>query len=411
MTFRKFIFWLHLVVGLVAGVVIAIMSFTGATLAFEKEIIAFAERDVRHISGPPSAHMPQSASSSARPSPSGLSIEELERLTRAAAPTARLTAIVVSSDPNVAVAFLAGRDGGFYADPLTGDVRSQGAPRIRAFMRTMTDWHRWLALDGPRRPLGKAVTGVSNAAFLFLALSGLWLWWPRKWRTKGLARSLIIVPTATGKARDWNWHNVIGFWSLPVLLVLTASGLVISYRWAGDIVYRLAGETPPAPGAVATVNPVPSVPPPLTANATSPLTHTALFTAAQRQFPAWETITLRLPAASSETPGSKARDIPPAVFTVKLPGTWPRTAATTLTLDPFTGNPLKTETFADLSTGRRARTWLRFLHTGEALGWPGQVLAGLASLGACVLVYTGFALAWHRFFIRSQEKILPPTVK
>ena len=30
---------------------------------------------------------------------------------------------------------------------------------------------------------------------------------------------------ATGRARDFNWHNVIGFWCAPVLIVLTASGV------------------------------------------------------------------------------------------------------------------------------------------------------------------------------------------
>ena len=52
MTLRKFIFWLHLIAGLGAGLVIAIMSFTGTALAFEKEIIAFAERDLRHVALP-----------------------------------------------------------------------------------------------------------------------------------------------------------------------------------------------------------------------------------------------------------------------------------------------------------------------------------------------------------------------
>ena len=44
---RPVVFWLHLVAGVVAGATIAIMSFTGVALAFEKEIIAWAERDVR----------------------------------------------------------------------------------------------------------------------------------------------------------------------------------------------------------------------------------------------------------------------------------------------------------------------------------------------------------------------------
>jgi len=75
-------------------------------------------------------------------------------------------------------------------------------------------------------------------------------------------------------------------------------------------------------------------------------------------------------------------------------------ATTALTLNPFTGDILKREGFADFSTGRQIRTWSRFLHTGQALGSPGQLLAGLACLGGCFLVYTGLALSWRRFFGR-----------
>ena len=76
---------------------------------------------------------------------------------------------------------------------------------------------------------------------------------------------------------------------------------------------------------------------------------------------------------------------------------WPRTALTTLSLDPFTGEILKTHSYANLNAAQRVRSWTRFLHTGEALGALGQAVAALASLGGCVLVYTGFALAWHRW--------------
>ena len=45
--FRQTVFWIHLVAGLISGLVIAIMCFTGTALAFEKELVAFAERDAR----------------------------------------------------------------------------------------------------------------------------------------------------------------------------------------------------------------------------------------------------------------------------------------------------------------------------------------------------------------------------
>ncbi len=44
-TFRKLLFWLHLISGLAAGIVIFIMCVTGALLSFEKNITEFAERE------------------------------------------------------------------------------------------------------------------------------------------------------------------------------------------------------------------------------------------------------------------------------------------------------------------------------------------------------------------------------
>jgi uncharacterized iron-regulated membrane protein len=39
---------------------------------------------------------------------------------------------------------------------------------------------------------------------------------------------------------------------------------------------------------------------------------------------------------------------------------------------------------------------MRFAHTGEVLGLPGQTVAGIVSAGGAVLVWTGLALAWRR---------------
>ena len=59
-------------------------------------------------------------------------------------------------------------------------------------------------------------------------------------------------------------------------------------------------------------------------------------------------------------------------------------------------SPPAAETAAKQTAGQRARTWVRFAHTGEYYGVIGQTVAALASLLACVLVYTGLALAWRR---------------
>ena len=55
MTFRSVLFWAHLAAGLVAGVAIGIMCLTGTVLAFEQEIVAWAERDARQVAVPAEA--------------------------------------------------------------------------------------------------------------------------------------------------------------------------------------------------------------------------------------------------------------------------------------------------------------------------------------------------------------------
>jgi uncharacterized iron-regulated membrane protein len=199
-------------------------------------------------------------------------------------------------------------------DSRSGQLLGESAPRLRAFFRVVTDWHRWLALTGEQRVIGKAVTGWANLVFAFIVLSGMYLWLPRVWRWRQVRAVLWFRGGLRAKARDFNWHNAIGIWCAVPLFLIVISALPISFPWASNLVYRLAGEAPPPPAS--------------------------------------------RPAAGAERPG------------------------------------------------RRARSISRFLHTGEVLGLLGQTIAGLASLGGVVLVWTGLALTWRRFRAwraRSQE--------
>jgi uncharacterized iron-regulated membrane protein len=414
MTFRKTIFWLHLAAGLTAGTVIAIMCFTGAALSFENELVNWAERDARLVT-PPSSNAPR------------LPLRVLLENVRDTEPDARPTAITVLSDSRAAVGFTFGRDRALYANPYTGDVRAPASTRVHDFLGTLETWHRWLALGDEHRAIGKAVNGACNLAFCVLAFTGLYLWCPRSWSWRGVKAGLFFDRKLSGKARDFNWHNVIGVWSAPILIVLTLTAIPMSYRWGTSLVYRIAGETPPAPSAPGALPPTVDVPAP--PPGTHRLDYDALLAVAQRQAPDWEQLTLRLggagqrggtPSAASRPGGETSRDRdasrpresrsggarPPAQavsITIKQPRQWPRTATTTLLLNPYTGEILRREGYADLSIARQIRSWTRFLHTGQALGAAGQLVAGLACLGGCLLVYTGFALAWRRFLGRKPK--------
>jgi uncharacterized iron-regulated membrane protein len=111
-----------------------------------------------------------------------------------------------------------------------------------------------------------------------------------------------------------------------------------------------------------------------------------LWERAAGQSAGWQTLVLRPPRRAGDTLAVTIREAGARAY-----------QRSTLTLDSATAEVEKWEPFAASTTGRRARVLLRFLHTGEALGLPGQVVAGIASLGATLLVYTGLSLALRRF--------------
>ena len=112
----------------------------------------------------------------------------------------------------------------------------------------------------------------------------------------------------------------------------------------------------------------------------------ALLVRAEQQERGWRTIAMRLPPAP-QAPVSFAID--------RGDGGQPHLRST-VTFARATGELESYETFETLSLGRRIRNTMRFAHTGEVLGIPGQTIAGLVSAGGAVLVWTGLALAWRR---------------
>src|SRR5690349_9345779 len=115
MKLRTVLFWIHLVVGVVVGLIVLNMSVTGMILAFEAQIVAFAERDVRQVT-PPAGEAPR------------LTLGALVARVREQVPKASVVAVTVTSDPTAAVLLNLGREAGtVYANPYTGDVVGKGS--------------------------------------------------------------------------------------------------------------------------------------------------------------------------------------------------------------------------------------------------------------------------------------------
>lgn len=366
---RKIIFWCHLPVGAIAGVVILIMCVTGVLLAYEKQITLWADTHA-YKSAPPTAE--------ARHLPVATLIENA-RNSRGASPAS----ITLRSDPSAPTEIGFGRETTpLFVNPYTGSVLGEGSQRVRSFFRTMTDWHRWLGAKGDNRNVARAITGACNLGFLFLVISGFYLWWPRKWNLKSVRNVVWFRRGLPAKARDFNWHNTIGFWSSVPLFVIVLSSVVISYTWAGNLVYRIVGETPPAPRAnQQNAN--------ARENRDAPVAVNDLDTAwlrAEQRVGDWQSISLPLSNA------------PQLTFNIDTgTGGQPQKRAQ-LVLDRTTGEVVRWEPFSSYSRGRQLRSILRFAHTGEVLGLAGQTVAGAVSMGGAVLVLTGLGLALRRLY-------------
>lgn len=374
---RKILFWLHLIAGCVAGAVVFIMSFTGVVLTYERQIIA---------AGAPRLQ----ADTGVKP----YSLEALLQQYRER--HGRLpSAVMKRAGADAPVEFQLGREGTVYVNPYTGEETAGAAEGARRFFRLMTDWHRWLGQDGEGRETGRAITGACNLAFLFLVLSGMYLWIPRGYTWKHFRAVLLFRAGLSGKSRDFNWHNVFGIWMAVPLALVVASGAVMSYPWANDLLYRMTTGNPAPPGAAKKKGgpprkgkgkdgpaPVAEVPADLKVAGLD-----TIWSRIETAHTGWQSISFRLPTSP---------DLPWQITVDRGNGARPD-LRTTLAFDGATGELLRREEFSSQDAGRRARTIVRWLHTGELGGLAGQTLAGLASLAGVMLVYTGISLSLRRY--------------
>lgn len=366
MSFRKSLFWAHLVAGVAAGLFILLMSVTGVLLTYEAQIQAWADRYEIAATGAP------------------LPADRLAEIALAETDM-RAGALVFANDPGAAVTATVGREGKLHIDPYSGEALGAGATGVADFFHSVTALHRWLSLSG-RTETGGALIALANLVFMFLLLSGVWLWLPRIWRW-GMLKTKILFRRRypDSRARDFAWHHVFGFWAVIPLFVIVLSGVVISYPWASNALFAAYGEAPPErlgrPGGGAAG---PMAPPEGSAGL-----QRALETAKAHD-PDWARITLTLPKDAG------AATLAAMVDT----GTGRQPARqTTLQIARDSGAVTAAAGMAERTPGTRARIWMRFVHTGEYYGLIGQTIAGLASLAAAVSVYTGLALSWRRLIL------------
>jgi uncharacterized iron-regulated membrane protein len=371
--FRKILFWMHLSCGVLAGILILVMSVTGVAMTYERQMIAAAAKR-NHVSA---------SAGQAR-----LSVDELAAKARELDAEGELS-LVFEAEPGAPVSVTAGRQTAALLNPYTGESIADASTGTRGFMSTMRSWHRYMG--GESRSLGGILIDYSNLLFVFIVISGMYLWLPVVWRWRTV-RGLVLFQKSyiNAKVRDFNWHHVFGIWMLVPLFLIALSGVVISFPWASNLVYAAYGEEAPqrgggGGGGGGGGNRQRGAAAPEAATVAPRASLQQMFDAATATAGDWQRVTLPLRMRGDHL------DVQ-----VELKSAERRAPRRTLEISTADASVIAAPEVAAQSPAQKARSWFRFVHTGEQYGVVGQTIAGVASLAACFLVYTGLALAYRR---------------
>jgi sulfite reductase (NADPH) flavoprotein alpha-component len=218
--------------------------------------------------------------------------------------------------------------------------------------------------------------GACTALCIFLALSGLYLRWPRRnrldWRTW-----LKVDFSRRGRPFLWRLHAISGTWVLPVYLLIALTGLQWSYEGYRKALYALAGAELPARRA-----------PGGEGGSTPPAVDLApAFAALQSASAAsgFSSATFVLPQSAAEPLEIRYLDREPAH----------ERALNTLAVDA-SGSVLRSERYAEKSAGGKLVASILMLHTGGFFGPLGSVAFALASLTMPLFAVTGWMLYLDR---------------
>lgn len=388
---RRVLFEAHWLLGITAGLVIAVVGFTGGMLSFEHDIQRWVNPGLMTVE-PGDAQRP-------------LTPGELYDAVRKAQPERQIQSLVVSSDPEDAARVVLapaprpdgeqprGRVRGEtrYVDPYTG-VLLEGEVRGQAFFRVTEDLHRRLAGGDT----GKQIVGACTIVLIVLALSGLYLRWPRRlldWR-------VWLKPDFSRQGRSflWSLHSVIGTWVLPVYVLASLTGLFWSYEWYRDGLFRLSGVERPAarqgPPAAAPAGQQAGEqagsrggrdarPAPAALEAGDVDRVWELF---RGEVVSFSTATMRLPERPGQPFQMNWLDADPPH----------ERASNRAAVDLARGVLVDRELYADKTLPQRLMSSMLPLHSGSYFGLPGLVLVMIASLLMPLFFITGWMLYLDR---------------
>lgn len=223
--FKKSIRKIHLWMGLSTGIIVFILAITGCLYAFQEEIQDYTEeyRFVEKQNAP--FILPSQA----------------EAIAKKALPDKHLHAVKFNESHKALEAIFYNYEPNYYytvyINPYNGEVL-EVADLNSGFFRFILDGHFYLWLP---HEIGQTVVASATLIFLFIVISGLILWFPNKWKGSAKRFKFQWKEGMKWKRKNFDLHNIIGFYVSSIALIFIITGLVWGFPWFAYCYYTVIG--------------------------------------------------------------------------------------------------------------------------------------------------------------------------
>lgn len=222
---KKLINWLHLYPGLVSAIIVFFVCITGTIIVYSDEIIELSAGDARYV---------------AEVKESKVSVDDLINIIKKEYPKRKAVSYLVAyKDPQRSVRFNTfSKEEGLrmvYIDQYTGKILKDD-PTIYFFYIT-AHLHDSFLLG----KTGQWIVDIATLIFIIELVTGLCLWWPKRWNKTARNGSLKIKWKSTTKRLNYDLHKVLGFYAFGFLLLLSLTGLIIAFEPLSTFILKSSG--------------------------------------------------------------------------------------------------------------------------------------------------------------------------
>lgn len=222
--FKKTVAWLHLWPSLVAGIIILFVCLTGTIIVYADEIMEFTAGEARFVE-----------QGSKR-----ITHDKIFETLKHHNPDYKLSEIVFYKDPKRSIRLrvfdLKKHDlMMIYMNPYTGDILK--IDHSIYFFYITAHLHAQLLAGA----IGSWIVIIATIVFLIGSITGLILWWPKKWNKTTRQASFSIKWKSKFKRLNYDLHNVLGFYTLPFCIILSITGLLIFFQPLMNLTVQLSG--------------------------------------------------------------------------------------------------------------------------------------------------------------------------